>query len=751
MTELSGTLEGVGLPAIVRFLAALQKAGCLRITHQDWRGEIQFDAGQIVSASIGSRKGLAALDALILALPGASFVFDDKARLEGESNVLLTQEALHAHLDELAQRTANGGPMLPSLDAVPQLVPQDDESAAEETVPLDRGTLQTLLAIDGKRSVREIIGVRGSFEALWQVASLSEVGLVRLPALRESASKTVETTPQSKSVERTVRDTKGSEPTVRGTRPLEPLASRTPRTRDSKAVTPSGSAVSEAAVTEAHCPKLGFEDDPSSSFGRPTRLHRCFAAGAPLPLSLDQQRELCLSNQFGTCPRLAMAGLSTTRPVGEQEAVASAPVAPTSPATESAPAADPRIVRLPIGGRGPSGTRVAASAETQGSVVEPARLHRTTPVTRKSDATEPTPLRGRPTRGATATAAVIEPSPAEPFEPPKVTARAAVAAAEAKPRRGPFANLNLPTTTIAAGGMVLMVIALVAVLLAPHMGEFFTDETSVDMSALPNANAALEGTPVSELPSARPTAAARAAVEPAAAGAAAVTTAPTSVPQPQTTTVAQPAAAPQAQPTSPPATAPATAGPPAPRTLLDESFDDNARNWPNNQQGTAWITGGSYRIAPRQAGQFVAIGVPAVGEILQDLVVTASFRKVGGPAGGGYGIIVRDQGPAPRDGANQQGRYYVLEVGDKGEVGIWRREGTSWVDLVPWQRSSAVKPGSATNELTVKAIGPRLSLTVNGEEVAAREDASLAVGNVGVFVGGDGNQVALDQIAIRTP
>jgi hypothetical protein len=143
--------------------------------------------------------------------------------------------------------------------------------------------------------------------------------------------------------------------------------------------------------------------------------------------------------------------------------------------------------------------------------------------------------------------------------------------------------------------------------------------------------------------------------------------------------------------------------------------------------------------------------VPAIGEILQDVVVTASFRKVGGPAGGGYGIIVRDQGPAPRDGTNQQGRYYVLEVGDKGEVGIWRREGSNWVDLVPWQRASAVKPGSATNELTVKANGARLSLSVNGEEVAAREDGSLAVGNVGVFVGGDGNQVALDQLSIRTP
>jgi hypothetical protein len=187
------------------------------------------------------------------------------------------------------------------------------------------------------------------------------------------------------------------------------------------------------------------------------------------------------------------------------------------------------------------------------------------------------------------------------------------------------------------------------------------------------------------------------------------------------------------------------------RSLLDESFDGNDRNWPNNQQGTAWITGGSYRIMPRQAGQFVALAVPAVGEILQDVVVNATFRKIGGPAGGGYGIIVRDQGPAPRDGSNQLGRYYVLEVGDKGEVGIWRREDDRWVDLLPWQRSDAVKPGAAANELTVRAIGDKLTLIVNGTEVGSRTDSTLAVGNVGIFVGGDGNSVALDQISVRTP
>jgi len=59
---------------------------------------------------------------------------------------------------------------------------------------------------------------------------------------------------------------------------------------------------------------------------------------------------------------------------------------------------------------------------------------------------------------------------------------------------------------------------------------------------------------------------------------------------------------------------------------------------------------------------------------LRDVLVTATFHKADGPPGGGYGIIVRDQGPGSRDGLNQGGHYYVLEVGDSGEVGIWRRD-----------------------------------------------------------------------------
>ena len=45
MTELSGMLDGVGLPAIVRFLGGLKKTGCLRLSQQDWHGELYLMTG----------------------------------------------------------------------------------------------------------------------------------------------------------------------------------------------------------------------------------------------------------------------------------------------------------------------------------------------------------------------------------------------------------------------------------------------------------------------------------------------------------------------------------------------------------------------------------------------------------------------------------------------------------------------------------------------------------------------------------
>ncbi len=138
-------------------------------------------------------------------------------------------------------------------------------------------------------------------------------------------------------------------------------------------------------------------------------------------------------------------------------------------------------------------------------------------------------------------------------------------------------------------------------------------------------------------------------------------------------------------------------------------------------------------------------------QTLTDGVVTASFRKVGGPPGGGYGIIVRDAGPGPRDGINQRGRYYVLEVGDRGEFGIWRREDDRWVDIIPWTRSGAVRPGGEPNRLSVAAAGTRLVFAVNGAQIAEVTDAAITQGGVGLFAGGDLNDVLVEQVVVSPP
>src|SRR5258708_31349085 len=160
MTELGGPLGGGGVPAIVRFLTGLKKTGCLRIAHNTWRGEIFFDHGQVTGASLASRHGLTALDALVQALPGGDFTFDDAVSgiASREARISLSSGALQGHLDDLASSAANGTARLPSFGWIPSVAEDNSgSSSGDETLPLDRGTLQTLLAVDGPRTVEEIV------------------------------------------------------------------------------------------------------------------------------------------------------------------------------------------------------------------------------------------------------------------------------------------------------------------------------------------------------------------------------------------------------------------------------------------------------------------------------------------------------------------------------------------------------------------------------------------------------------------
>jgi hypothetical protein len=184
----------------------------------------------------------------------------------------------------------------------------------------------------------------------------------------------------------------------------------------------------------------------------------------------------------------------------------------------------------------------------------------------------------------------------------------------------------------------------------------------------------------------------------------------------------------------------------APRILMDEHF---AHMWPADPQGTAWTGSGGYRLAARVPGQFVAVRAPLT-DVPDEIVVTASFRKTGGPSGGGYGLILRDQWTSAGDGVDQSGQYIVAEVNDTGQFGIWRRNADRWAELQPWTPSTAVRPDAGVNELTAQLLGERMSFLVNGT-VVANVVLGLPAGGVGMFVGGDFNEVLVDQFRVQVP
>lgn len=128
--------------------------------------------------------------------------------------------------------------------------------------------------------------------------------------------------------------------------------------------------------------------------------------------------------------------------------------------------------------------------------------------------------------------------------------------------------------------------------------------------------------------------------------------------------------------------------------MLDESFGSAPQGWPNQPLGTAWYADGAYQLQTRGVGQFIVLNAP-LSTVVDDVVVSARFHKTGGPDGGGYGLVVADQGPIPHDGVNQGGQFVALEAGDQGLAGAWQRAEDRWIDLQAWTPSAAVHEGGA--------------------------------------------------------
>jgi len=183
--------------------------------------------------------------------------------------------------------------------------------------------------------------------------------------------------------------------------------------------------------------------------------------------------------------------------------------------------------------------------------------------------------------------------------------------------------------------------------------------------------------------------------------------------------------------------------------LLDERFSPGGQAWTGGHAREDGSGASGYRLTVERSRELLTV-CPPIGTLRRDVVVSAAFRKLDGPPGGTYGLIVRDPGAAVGGGGTASNRFYAARVSDRGEIGVWRRESDHWVDLVPWMTSTAVHQGPDTNVLTLEVVGARLTFVVNGVVVATARDAALDSGGVGVCVGGPGNDVLLRHFTVHS-
>ena len=176
MGELFGSLESIGLPAILRFLEGLGKTGTLHISSDRWTGTASVTSGRVVAASFGSEHGVAALEAIMLGLAGGSFTFSDGAPCD-EPNVELGPAELATRLDAFAQERTRLAAAAPSLHAVPRVA---NAPGSDGEVVLDKASIETLLAVNGERTIEEIACTHGVVQTARELARLLENGLISI-------------------------------------------------------------------------------------------------------------------------------------------------------------------------------------------------------------------------------------------------------------------------------------------------------------------------------------------------------------------------------------------------------------------------------------------------------------------------------------------------------------------------------------------------------------------------------------------
>jgi hypothetical protein len=177
--------------------------------------------------------------------------------------------------------------------------------------------------------------------------------------------------------------------------------------------------------------------------------------------------------------------------------------------------------------------------------------------------------------------------------------------------------------------------------------------------------------------------------------------------------------------------------------------DDFSRNWSG---WDTWIKDGS-GIAYENGGLRILVNQPQYdywsmsSKKLIDSRIEADATLMGGPTDNNYGLVCR---------FNENLSYYAFLISSDGYYGVIRLiEGQSTVfGSGHMEYSTVILQGLVSNHIRADCIGDRLTLYVNGIQLAEYQDSILKEGEAGVIAGtytNPGTDILFDNFFILQP
>ena len=161
---------------------------------------------------------------------------------------------------------------------------------------------------------------------------------------------------------------------------------------------------------------------------------------------------------------------------------------------------------------------------------------------------------------------------------------------------------------------------------------------------------------------------------------------------------------------------------------------------------------GAYRLQAREVASYVAIAAPN-DPVPPNVLVSATLRKTGGPPGGGYGLIVRNQSPeVPRrqqPGASTPTSPKLATWASSASGGARATTGSTSCPgraRRPYARAARQRVHRPHQWPAPVSIDHQRRPKWRGSTMTSSPMVA-----VGVFAGGDNNEVALDRFTVQVP